>query len=600
MTKRIRIIVLLACSVALLFAVPALGADVPAPPYESNVACVDCHDVASSIATTSRVDFDVPPAVSLEKCRVCHADLPDLLPYAGTFEATHYHGVDCRNCHNGFDGFYFDVPDGRPLAPADLLETNFGFFVGTQSLLTSPADLHKIHSGEGWVEQLFGDAVTGAGEGTWFMSSKLDVPCASCHAAATCDACHVAPIEHGTHGSTEYPAVTIKRADGLAVLNTPSSCINDACHAPANAGTSEFTPTCQSCHGANVQVHGYDGIDHVAAEGAESGIACSSCHALDLGAVHAASGLEDCSTCHPTPRDSLGTWDRSCVAGDCHSATSAAPMHADFTTAHKLPAVSATCVTCHPATDIASLHIGATDGQVASCLVCHTAATLTDDCATCHFTFAEHYDLEAHTYSGMTGCQGAGCHPASTLAEVHDPYLARYPQYENSCALCHKNTDPTRIDWSTASADCSTCHTVHGDMTEIHTAPASTECVDCHESPDVRLVHGASPESSCVICHNATVDLTGKTTKCSDCHALTPLSTRHYPTASHLAVTDYGCSRCHSRDMMAEHAKSTVAVTCVQCHESKVDSFTSAWDHSCDACHPTRHGSTRGRSWPGR
>ncbi|PKQ37393.1 MAG: hypothetical protein CVT59_08235 [Actinobacteria bacterium HGW-Actinobacteria-1] len=600
MLKRFSVMIPFVCCLALFVVSPAIGATIPAPPYDSNGACLECHDVASSVPTTSRVQFDVPPAVSLEKCKVCHAELPDLVPYATTYQASHYHGVDCRNCHNGVDGFYFPVPDGRPLAPGTLLQTSYGFFVSTQSLATSPAALHKIHSGTGWVEALFGDTVTGAGDGSSYMRSELGVPCASCHAAAACDACHEAPIDHGTHGSTQYPAPTIKRADGVSVLYTPSNCINDACHALADAGTAQFTPTCASCHPSNVGVHGYDGIDHVAADGTESGIACSDCHALDLESEHAAASVGECSTCHPTPRDSFDAWDRSCATGDCHTATSSAPMHGDLAAAHALPEVAATCVTCHPATDLTSLHTDASTGEVASCLVCHTAAVLTDDCTSCHFTFAEHYDLEAHTNDAMDGCQGAGCHPANTLAEAHDPYLSRYPEYENSCALCHKNTDPNRIDWSSASADCASCHTIHGDMTEIHTAPASTECVGCHESPDVRLVHGASPESSCAICHNATVDLTGKTTKCSDCHALSPVTTKHYPTASHLAVTDYGCTRCHSRDMMTEHAKSTVAVTCVQCHESKVDAFTSAWDHSCDACHPTRHGSTWGRSWPGR
>ncbi len=591
----------------LMCASAAAFAAVPAPPYTTNGDCTACHDVASAVPTVSRVAFDVPPTVSLEKCKACHRNLPDLIAYAGSYQPMHYHtGSDCVGCHNGDDAFRF-VPGTPRLMVTMPVATSYGYFVAVQSLAAAPLDLHRIHSGAGWVQQVFGNAVTGPGDGSSYMASVPGVPCASCHAAAACGACHDV-IPHGTHGSSTYVPVTIKQATGTSVTEAPSSCIVSACHSLAKAGTADFVPTCASCHPGNTGVHGYGAIDHVAADSSSEGVACSACHTLDLSAEHAkstssSSGL-DCATCHPTPRDTLDAWNQTCVTGGCHSAGSGAPMHAAESAAHEIVSAGTLCLGCHAGSDLTSVHTAAHNAAGdASCLVCHsaTSAPASNDCTVCHFTFSEHYDVTAHTGTWTTaGCSGTGCHPGTSLAEVHQPYLARYPQYADTCSLCHRNDDPTRVDWSVASAECGSCHTVHGDITVLHTAPSSTECVACHETADVRVIHGATPETSCATCHNATLDLTGKTTRCIDCHALSPVSTRHYPAAAHLAVTESGCTKCHSRDMMTEHLKSTVNVTCVQCHESKVDAFTAPWNHTCEACHPQKHGPSRGKSVPTR
>ena len=48
--------------------------------------------------------------------------------------------------------------------------------------------------------------------------------------------------------------------------------------------------------------------------------------------------------------------------------------------------------------------------------------------------------------------------------------------------------------------------------------------------------------------------------------------------------------------MMTEHTKASTAFTitpysneCAACHETKVDTFTGAWDATCAACHATTH-----------
>ncbi len=70
---------------------------------------------------------------------------------------------------------------------------------------------------------------------------------------------------------------------------------------------------------------------------------------------------------------------------------------------------------------------------------------------------------------------------------------------------------------------------------------------------------------------------------------LAPVDPKHYPAQAHSATTETGCTLCHSVDMKTEHFKSTVVVSCVACHELKVDTFTAPWDKTCTACHPTKH-----------
>lgn len=943
------------CSLALLTvllvvgtASLALAADVPVPPFDTSAKCLGCHGVTSTGAL-SKVDFDVPPTVSLEKCKACHAKLPDLVTYASTLTPSHYHtGNSCSGCHNGDDAFYF-APGAPRLMVTQPVGTSYGYFVRVQSLAALPIDLHRIHSGKGWVAQLFATQLTGAGDGSTYMKSTIGIACASCHAAAACNACHSDTIAHGTHGTTAYDPPTTRRADGTSVLTTPSACINDACHSLANAGTTGFTPTCQGCHPSNTQTHGYDAVDHVADDGSTIGIACSACHALDLATEHekptSSSVGRQCATCHPSPRNSLGAWDQSCATGGCHTVLSSAPMHSGLPAAHALPAVAAECTSCHPATDLASLHTGAVSGGRTSCLVCHTGSVPTNDCTTCHFTFEQHYDSTAHTstwdllacggtgchatndlmpehqraaavrgasfecatchrnagpdaarynaaiaagdtacdachpgvsptsghrevhgaapplvdatgapqysyytgsvgtaptsdclmchtgnlvdehmgvsgarpvrtdadgtaldcatchrsakievlsaiasgttaceachevhgpiwathsstftpagdegcsgchtpnldgahsglsttlpsgkvltgcalchdntegergaavqtaidvtndtrctachaayhaaasarhtadspasvdgcgschddggaagldvtavhsavttpgpcavchanptrvpdlsaktaecsschatpgsdyhaalpaahtYAGMSpACVGSGCHAATTLPEVHQPYLSRYPGYKDTCALCHKNVDPSRIDWTSANADCSTCHTVHGDIAEIHTAAKPAGCFTCHKSADVRQIHADSPEASCVVCHNANLDLTGKTTDCDSCHTAEKVDFHQNMDVRHQGLTGTsGCdvAECHASVYVPQiHARfvgtgkqySQYPDSCALCHLNQ-DADRIDWDvatnGTCRNCHayPQHQGS---------
>jgi hypothetical protein len=153
------------------------------------------------------------------------------------------------------------------------------------------------------------------------------------------------------------------------------------------------------------------------------------------------------------------------------------------------------------------------------------------------------------------------------------------------------------------TADCASCHTVHGDIAEIHTTDASQACVDCHETADVREIHASTPgdaTTSCATCHNATVVLPSST-ECVECHAgESPPDPNHYlgTETTHTATpADSTCADCHYLEMYPEHVDKPTSttgagdpVTCVVCHETAVDAFAVAWDSGpCSTCHPTKH-----------
>jgi hypothetical protein len=280
----------------------------------------------------------------------------------------------------------------------------------------------------------------------------------------------------------------------------------------------------------------------------------------------------------------------------CHAA-----QHPDFGSHIVDSPESLACAVCHDAggttvVDVQAIHA---DADLGACAVCHSNAsrvgdlsTLTAECARCHAAEGADYHRGlpgAHTYTAIDAtCVGAGCHVANTLPEEHERFLEG-TGYSTTCALCHDNTDPARIDFSMATAACDTCHDVHGDIDAIHTDPTAVDCAGCHGTNVLGLhAEDADVATGCAACHNATTTLPSPLT-CAGCHPVEGTDYHGALPAAHTAVTERGCPNCHSMDLKTEHFKSTVAVGCVQCHQTYVDSFTAPWDKTCDACHPARH-----------
>ena len=433
MSQRVVFVALLAFALVIGAAGTALAeTDVS---YATADECYVCHQGAG--AAISKVDFAVG-AVDYQSCNVCHRYMPDLAHYHFGYPTTSKQigEVACLDCHDDEAAFAFDLPANATSVVGPRPLTPYGYFATSTSLQTPASTLHAIHAKTGWVESTFG---------SW---------CSSCHASASCDVCHEGGAGHGDHAATAYPAVGIKQATGTAVTYAPSYCINESCHAVAAAGTTAFVPACTACHPAQVSVHGYEAIDHVADDAVIDGSACSACHTLDLASAHGdpqATGAS-CAVCHPTPRDSVGAWDQTCATGDCHSATSSAPMHAAADAAHVLSAANAVCLECHTGENLSSIHAGAADADTGatSCLVCHTGATgapASADCTVCHFTFEDHYDTAVHaTTPAAPGCPK--CHSMDLKTE--------HARWSVGCMDCHGGGYDAVIDaWNTT---CDACH----------------------------------------------------------------------------------------------------------------------------------------------
>ncbi len=541
------------------------GAWVILPRYDAGGAaftCGTCHDQPAGSGVQNAI------AAKQSACESCHTvHAPIQVAHASAFVDNP--PLACAECHS-----------------ANLADEHNGTYTSTAGL-TGCDVCHALYTGQ-TSGTVTGDAAQAA------ISVGNDTRCSACHAAY-----HTNSTAHQASSAATLACGSCHAAGQTVIDVTALHPTCATCHGSARIGEiSGHTAECASCHSAEGTDYHKTMDVHLAP--ASSGCSVTGCH-------HSTGDVRDfhptCATCHSDAADPGKT--TACV--NCHFTEGSAASggyHATIDSRHT-PAdtYSAGCATCHDTTDVRSLHVTSGCNQchyVEGCTDCHNAMsyfpTKSAGCATCHSAEGtDYHELMAtsHTFSAMpTSCTtGSRCHAANTLPEEHQRFIAEFG-YTSTCDLCHKNTDPARIP-AGATADCASCHDVHGDIATIHTATQSQACVDCHETGDVRAIHAATADASCAVCHEAPadrIDWATATIECGSCHTKTPLDTAHYPAAAHDATAETGCNQCHYKDMKAEHFKATVAVTCVQCHETKVDAFTVAWDKTCAACHPTKHG----------
>lgn len=416
--------------------------------------------------------------------------------------------------------------------------------------------------------------------------------CSSCHSTAGTDFHRGLPTAHeweempGTcqsancHQSTSLPETHEPFMDRFPDYG--SSC--ELCHQNADPGRipAGATASCETCHGP---IH--PDMDHNAASSGE----CISCHESgDALLLHADAAEGPCEVCHANP-DRVPALPTSTECVNCHLLSPVEQEHyaPQAHTSIDSSEYGYACSTCHEL-DLGAEHARASSGSV-GCVGCHEVAVDTlgavwnRACDSCHSV--RHAMLAQRHSSPSAECAGSGCHAVSDVAALHATASVEVDGSElTACRVCHgRGALPS-------SAECIGCHDGHGDLGLAHTVSASEECVACHETADVRTVHEDAPTGGCAVCHDnaSRVPALPDTPDCAGCHAYSPVDTGHYPAAAH-AATENGCEGCHSLDLKTEHAKeSSGPVDCVMCHESSVDAFTESWDHSCAACHATKHG----------
>ncbi len=416
-------------------------------------------------------------------------------------------------------------------------------------------------------------------------SNPGNATCQSCHTAQEgvptkklCTDCHTAHNTTAAHNAALYPdgVACVRCHDGFSTIDVAHpSCVT--CHNTATGQlvdylNDNYTAECTSCHATGVGKLGssympwdpdhYVGTEttHTASSqtGTESGFACTSCHNMEMKPEHIVKtktnfvGVpstypDKCVACHEQRVDSLpgGTWNKTC--DQCH-----ATKHTDKSTQHNA-----------------------------------TNTTLTG--------------------GGTAGatCGGSGCHNVADVSVLHDNSIPTNSMTPN-CLSCHNATPATPIKDCLASG----CHAGTSHNFAAHTPTGSGECVSCHETNDVRTIH-----PTCDTCHNNPSYpgiVTGKSGECAECHnasgvyskTYSPSDPNHYvgTETTHTSTGNgtyngYSCTQCHLLEMKPEHAKPTVSFAttttvigkCIVCHETKVDSWITAWDKKCASCHPSTH-----------
>lgn len=592
------------------------------------------NTAGASGTLSSSFEVQVYPDMAQTDCTSCHP----------TYPLAHDMASECLTCHS-------DPDDVSPI----------GFCAGCHNTTPHSAELLQPFSCElchqaKWTYRIANHDVAPA---TYHVSSTDTVAGCACHSRSltreharrtddsgvqlTCATCH----------SSTDPAVV------SAIAGGETACLT--CHANASGHESlhevERTDSCADCHdGENLIAVHVTGGDLTCADCHESedaevvaaiaagDLTCDACHTaqgtdyhLNMAVHYAPESYEECGHCHhgwgSSPvrgpdvtrhaggcttchNDTLDLTGLTTKCVNCHD-TEGVNRHANTAVVHTpLDSGSLDCARCHTTTDVRELHV------TQSCTTCHVTYGCSEchslhngspgtplltglSCSNCHTTPGANYHADFdtdHTFGDMDGaCQGAGCH-SDSLVTAHSALVGeggRYPEYSDTCALCHLNEDPDRVPEG-ATADCSSCHEGHGDLGAVHTASPAAEsvsilgtsfgshaCSECH-SLDLRTLHVA-----CGTCHptpvNTAMPYSGGCVQ-GGCHAAGSSAPKHASLDTAHVTGPQTCTAvgCHSggTNVAAIHQNQG----CVACHGAGITPST-----ACVMCHDldAPHGNDR-------
>ena len=384
----------------------------------SGTDCLLCHSDGAGHATVHEADVGIQAAYAA--CADCHA-LNLATEHVGG------HALTCDTCHAA------DAPQATKDALAAWATTGqkqgcaacHGADAGDHATLhastvgTDCADCHQPN--------LINEHVDARG-----------FSCATCHKSAvaavvaaiqtgdtSCVACHVGGSHQVLHNTDiggcsqcHQPNLIDEHVNGQAL--TCGACHDSAVPAVVEA-IAGGDRACGACH--DLAGHPYVAGTHTASVSGTQisgalvtpagtpllywdnmpqtygGQTCGACHSMDLAVEHgkpsSAVPAAGCSACHPQPRGSFTSWNKTCQQGGCHTA-----YHADMATKHVRTYTTSDCSSsrsCHPEfqSDVAAIHndawyqsyIDSPNG----CYACHSAAAVPE----------------------VVICRAAGCHDGS-------------------------------------------------------------------------------------------------------------------------------------------------------------------------------------------
>ncbi|MDO8987086.1 MAG: hypothetical protein Q7V14_02565, partial [Coriobacteriia bacterium] len=266
--------------------------------------------------------------------------------------------------------------------------------------------------------------------------------------------------------------------------------VNDACATCHNSAKfaslgGSWDKTCTSCH---TTIHAAAVVGHTTlSSGCTGAPGCHPARTLpenhDLYAGPGSANPQfanSCLLCHQNPAVDVANRGSGGPCDGCHQPPAGQYGNYHWNQDHHASAPSSDeCVRCHGARLplvnkdwVVAIHNAdgsAPGGSWDNCATCHNnparggdlSNRSTSNCLDCHAVLGTDYhsSMDAnHTAASMDpGCVVSGCHLSSSLPAEHERFLGKYPQYTDTCALCHLNSDSGRIDWTSASADCSSC-----------------------------------------------------------------------------------------------------------------------------------------------
>lgn len=558
-----------------------LGGAGRAPQFDSAGAPLTCDTCHKSTDARVVAAIAAGPATGETKCDACHTNpMTGGAGVHGPINQTHTSAlktspeVKCTPCHtdNLVDqhdgGRGWPDANGRVLVGCDVCHKNFA---GTRGAEVQAA-----------------------------IQPLNDTKCTACHSATHPDfnsheATTSASLACGVCHANGQTSIDVKAVHASAKIG-PCAVCHDNTGRVADIRTK--TAECASCHTAQgTDYHRNFENAHLA----PNSQSCVDCHETNsVTALHA--GVSDgCAVCHDNA-SRVPTLPATTACINCHSDKSPAdPDHYTGTaathTASDATQYGYACSVCHKL-EMKPEHVKASSGAV-SCVQCHEqkvdnlGGAWNKTCAACHG--AQHAAYDSAHVSTQGACAGSNCHDITNLRTLHSNASTTTASGTFAdCRVCHQNSDALP-----ATTDCYGCHAGHGDLTTAHTATTSGDCTSCHETGDVRTLHAGSPKGACDVCHdNPAVATLPAKPECVNCHSdESPADPDHYTgtetahTATNGTESGFACSQCHKIEMKPEHDKaSSGAVSCVTCHETKVDTFTSAWNKTCAACHASKHG----------
>ena len=330
---------------------------------------------------------------------------------------------------------------------------------------------------------------------------------------------------------------------------------------------------------------------------------CANCHGSGSGSEAVVSDIHhgSCTLCHDNANGGPGTT----IAGTDGDARKGAALGVNY--------ASATCTTCHDATDYPKYQIHHVNDS-------STNPYTVTNCTLCHNTTSGHAGDHTNMVSLAANC--ADCHTATAGGVDNVPVDSADAKVHNACTTCHyvdtanrnvvdlidpagstlvttmNNPDGTAAT-NNGGGDCEACHTAgfssfHGSVVHTSMVSLATNCADCHTNTAAPAngpvpIDSADPKvhNDCYSCHGADGRLIGSASgnnggtnggndgggDCSTCHGA--FDQNHGTSVDHsgMVALDANCQNCHS----GTEAPSGGAVP--------IDSADPKKHNACGSCH---------------